>query len=75
MKKTTKLTYFINLHNGILDINLERDTFWDNKIHLFEAYEENYIHFNFFASHYFKSFGNIENKKKHDIFDYYSQNC
>lgn len=75
MKKTNELTYTVSLHNGILDIRLVRETFWDRKIHLFEAYEENYIHSKVFASHYYQSFGNIENKKNHTVFDYHSQNC
>lgn len=72
MKKTTELYYTFRLYDGILDIKLNRSTFWDN-IHLSESYEENYIHLNFFASHYYQSFGNIENKKNYTVFDYYAQ--
>lgn len=72
MKKTNELYYTIEIHNGILGIVLNRNAFWNN-IHLSESYEENYIHLNFFTNHYYQSFGNIENKKRHIIFDYNTQ--
>ena len=75
MKKTNELTYTVSLHNGILDIRLVRETFWDRKIHLFEAYEENYIHYKIFANHYYHIFVKKKKKKNHTVFDYHSQNC
>ena len=73
MKKTNELYYTFNLHNGILDITLERKTFWGDNIYLFETYEESYIHFNYFTNYYYQSFGNFKNKKNPTTFDYLAQ--
>lgn len=73
MKKETNLTYTFNLHDGILNVVLDRKTFWDDRIYLFESYEESYIHMNYFTNYYYKDFGNFRNKKHHTIFDYNGQ--
>ena len=75
MKKDNELIYVIELNNDILSVTLKKTTFWNDRIHLFETYEESYIYTNIFTSCYFQSFGNMSNTKKHVIFDYCSQGC
>lgn len=72
MEKTNELYYTISLHDGILGITLVNSTFWNN-IHLFETYDETYIHMNFVTNHYFQSFGNMNNTKKHVVFYHHQQ--
>ena len=70
MRKDDRLYYNVEIENGVLTVELMRDTFWDSffeedsKRHFYEIYKESYLSEKSIMIHYYKSFGNTKNTKR-----------